>query len=167
MFTRGQTPRELIQIREHGYDRGASQYRRDDEIEARTENHQRLGGNLRRICRSFPDPVRVLEIGCGTGRYFHWLENVDLLVGVDLSAEMLREAERPLFAEHHVNITISNLGEDMLFCVVAPKKISSKKELEPLTFSTSPAALEADLARHLPEYVGNIAGVTEEVESGA
>lgn len=78
------------------YDRGAAQYRRDDEIEARTENHQRLGGNLRRICRSFSQPIRVLEIGCGTGRYFHWLENVTLLVGTDLSEEMLRHARQPL-----------------------------------------------------------------------
>ncbi len=84
------------------YDRNASRYRRDDEIEARTENHQRLGGNLRRICRSFKHPIRVLEIGCGTGRYFHWLENTDLLVGTDISPEMLRLAEHPL---HETDVT--------------------------------------------------------------
>jgi ubiquinone/menaquinone biosynthesis C-methylase UbiE len=81
------------------YDRGASQYRHDDEIEARSENHHRLGGNLRRICRSFPHPVRVLELGCGTGRYFHWLDNVDLLVGTDISAEMLKQAEHPVLED--------------------------------------------------------------------
>ena len=78
------------------YDRGANQYRIDDEIEARTENHLRLGGNLRRICRSFPQPIRVLELGCGTGRYFHWLDNTELLVGTDISAEMLKQAEHPV-----------------------------------------------------------------------
>jgi len=78
------------------YDRGAPQYRHDDEIEACSENHQRLGGNLRRICRSFAHPVRVLELGCGTGRYFHWLEQTDLLVGTDISAEMLKQAEHPV-----------------------------------------------------------------------
>jgi SAM-dependent methyltransferase len=81
------------------YDRGASQYRHDDEIEARSENHHRLGGNLRRICRAFPHPVRVLEMGCGTGRYFHWLDNVKLLVGTDVSAEMLKHAEHPVHAD--------------------------------------------------------------------
>ena len=81
------------------YDRGASQYRSDDEIEAQTENHRRLGGILRELCRSFSRPIRVLEIGCGTGRYFHWLENVSLLVGTDLSAEMLRRAEHPVREE--------------------------------------------------------------------
>lgn len=78
------------------YNRGAHQYRLDDEIEARSENHQRLGGNLRRICRSFDHPVRVMEIGCGTGRYFHWLQNVKLLVGTDVSEEMLKEARHPV-----------------------------------------------------------------------
>jgi SAM-dependent methyltransferase len=81
------------------YDDGASQYRRDDEVEARSENHRRLGGNLRRICRSFAHPIRVLEIGCGTGRYFHWLENVEELIGTDISPAMLQQAERPVFAE--------------------------------------------------------------------
>jgi SAM-dependent methyltransferase len=81
------------------YDQRAEQYRHDDEIEARSENHRRLGGNLRRICRSFPQPIRVLEIGCGTGRYFHWLENVALLVGTDISAEMLRRAEHPVLQQ--------------------------------------------------------------------
>jgi SAM-dependent methyltransferase len=78
------------------YDRAARQYRHDDEIEVRSENHQRLGGNLRRICRSFQRPIRVLELGCGTGRYFHWLQNTELLVGTDLSAEMLKLAEQPV-----------------------------------------------------------------------
>jgi len=78
------------------YDRGAPQYRHDDEIEAQSENHQRLGGNLRRICRSFPHPTRVLELGCGTGRYFHWLDHPQLLVGTDISAEMLKQAEHPV-----------------------------------------------------------------------
>lgn len=81
------------------YNRRAQQYRRDDDIEARSENHYRIGGNLRRICRAYPQPIRVLELGCGTGRYFHWLENVDLLVGTDLSEEMLKQARRPVRAD--------------------------------------------------------------------
>lgn len=97
------------------YDCGADQYRRDDEIEARSENHQRLGGNLRRMCRSFQQPVRVLEMGCGTGRYFHWLENTKLLVGTDISPEMLRCAENPVHASEvtagEIRLIRSNLYE--------------------------------------------------------
>jgi SAM-dependent methyltransferase len=81
------------------YDRAAERYRLDDEIELLTENHQRLGGNLRRICQSFPAPIRVLEIGCGTGRFFHWLDNTALLVGTDVSAGMLERARNPVRAE--------------------------------------------------------------------
>ncbi len=81
------------------YDRGAAQYRTDDEIEARSENHRRLGTHLQTTCRSFSHPIRVMEIGCGTGRYFHWLENTKLLVGSDLSAEMLKRAEHPVLEQ--------------------------------------------------------------------
>lgn len=89
-------PSRVVTCLADAYDRSAAQYRRDDEIETQSENHRRLGGNLRRICRSFPHPIRVLEIGCGTGRYFHWLEQVQLLVGTDLSRKMLKCAEHPV-----------------------------------------------------------------------
>lgn len=97
------------------YDRNADQYRRDDEIEARSENHHRLGGNLRRICRSFAHPIRVLELGCGTGRYFHWLDNTRLLVGTDISPEMLVRAQHPIHATEvtarEIRLLRSNLYE--------------------------------------------------------
>lgn len=37
--------------------------------------------------------ARVLEIGCGTGRYFHCLSNMSFFMGLDLSADMLRIAD--------------------------------------------------------------------------
>ncbi len=74
----------------------ASQYRHDDEIEVATSNHSRICGNLERVSSSFERPIHVLDVGCGTGRYFHCLKNVELLVGVDISAEMLRAAEQPV-----------------------------------------------------------------------
>jgi len=89
------TKQVYVQELATAYDRGASRYRQDDEIEMRTENYARLGGNLQRITLQRKD-AQVLEIGCGTGRYFHWLQNVKLLVGTDLSAEMLRQAENPV-----------------------------------------------------------------------
>jgi SAM-dependent methyltransferase len=36
--------------------------------------------------------LRVLELGCGTGRYFHCLSNLAFLMGVDLSMDMLQVA---------------------------------------------------------------------------
>jgi SAM-dependent methyltransferase len=38
-------------------------------------------------------------VGCGTGRYFHCLTNVDELTGVDISDDMLRAAENPVRQE--------------------------------------------------------------------
>jgi SAM-dependent methyltransferase len=74
-------------------------YRQDDEIEVRSANHRRLWLILRSICESFPRPTTVLDVGCGTGRYFHCLENVQHLVGLDVSPEMLAAAESPVLAE--------------------------------------------------------------------
>ena len=82
-----------------GYRAVSSQYRRDDDIEVTTENHRRISGMLGRICNSFPHPIRALEVGCGTGRYFHCLANVDELIGIDISDEMLQAARNPVRRE--------------------------------------------------------------------
>src|SRR5689334_17015007 len=79
-----------------GYEEIATQYRDDDEIEVASANHHRLEGILNLISSSFRRPITVLDIGCGTGRYFHCLRNVNKLTGLDLSAEMLRAAQNPV-----------------------------------------------------------------------
>src|SRR5262249_45151120 len=89
-----------------GYREVSSQYRRDDEIEVTTDNHHRIAGTLKRICGSFSEPIKVLEVGCGTGRYFHCLTNVEELVGVDITEEMLRAADHPV---RHEQISIKKV----------------------------------------------------------
>lgn len=81
------------------YRAAAERYRRDDEIEIRTENHRRICGNLRRVSASFGRKINVLDVGCGTGRHFHCLANVGTLVGVDISAEMLQAAADPVMKQ--------------------------------------------------------------------
>lgn len=76
-----------------GYREVSSQYRHDDEIEVTTPNHHRICATLQRICVSFPKPIRALDVGCGTGRYFHCLTNVEELTGIDISEDMLHAAE--------------------------------------------------------------------------
>jgi ubiquinone/menaquinone biosynthesis C-methylase UbiE len=91
---------------EQTYARVAADYRRNDERDADGPDHQRLARILSRICCSFKRPITALDLGCGTGRYFHALRNVRTLVGMDISAEMLEEARRPVCA---TEVTVENI----------------------------------------------------------
>jgi len=79
-----------------GYREVTAQYRLDDEVEVQSENHRRLAHTLKRLCHSFPHAITALDVGCGTGRYFHCLENVFHLTGMDISEEMLAAAANPV-----------------------------------------------------------------------
>ncbi len=81
------------------YARVAARYRCDDEIEVTTDHHRHLKGILYRLSSSFGQPISVLDAGCGTGRYFNCLKHVERLVGIDLSEEMLKIAEKPVRQE--------------------------------------------------------------------
>ena len=50
---------------------------------------------LREVTHRFDRPIDVLDLGCGTGRYFFALDNVRRLVGLDASSAMLAEAQHP------------------------------------------------------------------------
>ena len=71
------------------------QYRRIDEGSA-DPSHEHYGRLLTALSTGFGRGIDVLDVGCGTGRYFHRLRNVQRLVGIDLSSHMLREALTPL-----------------------------------------------------------------------
>src|SRR5258706_7119866 len=71
-------------------------YRQDDEVEVTTENHQHYSSILRHISSSFDRAIGVLDVGCGTGRYFHCVRQVEQLVGIDVSPDMLKAAESPV-----------------------------------------------------------------------
>jgi SAM-dependent methyltransferase len=59
---------------------------------------EHYGALLTTLTDSFRRPIDVLDIGCGTGRYFHRLRNVRQLLGLDLSAHMLEQARSPVRA---------------------------------------------------------------------
>jgi ubiquinone/menaquinone biosynthesis C-methylase UbiE len=95
----GSTVLQIEEIAEKiaaSYREVAPQYRSDDEIEITTEHHKHLKGILSRTTSSFGRPISVLDLGCGTGRYFYCLQNVEHLTGMDICEEMLRIAENPV-----------------------------------------------------------------------
>lgn len=73
----------------------AADYREHDDRIHNGKTVTALGGWLRAICARFSRPIDILELGCGTGRYFHALHNVRRLVGIDVSRPMLEQARRP------------------------------------------------------------------------
>ena len=90
-----------------------SQYRASDEIEVQSENHQHFCSTLSEVSLSLGDRITALDLGCGTGRYFHCLQNVETLIGIDISFEMLRHAHCPVRKEaikvHRINLICANL----------------------------------------------------------
>jgi SAM-dependent methyltransferase len=74
-------------------------YREADELAIATEGHAHLCNILKDVSCSFGRNISILDLGCGTGRYFHCLHNVEILVGIDISMYMLKECRNPVMKE--------------------------------------------------------------------
>lgn len=82
------------------YDRGyAERYRAHDDTLATSGPYLGLVAWLQRACASFAGPIDVLELGCGTGRYFSALPNAKSITGIDASSPMLDLAKTPYRAD--------------------------------------------------------------------
>jgi len=78
------------------YDQSYSKdYRRIDDISVRSNFHRRTCRILQSLTTSFNHEISVLDIGCGSGRYFHCLNNTGSLTGIDVSPFMIKEAKNP------------------------------------------------------------------------
>ena len=89
-------------------------YRRHDDEFERSEPCRKFAEWLQQVCATFSEPIDVLDLGCGTGRYFWALRRVRELTGIDASAAMLNEARDPYQADR-VSARSVNLVEDDLF----------------------------------------------------
>ena len=69
---------------------------------------------LGQISAAFDRQIDVLDVGCGTGRYFHCLKGVRRLVGIDISAQMLQQARDPIRREQIDIPTIELICGDAL-----------------------------------------------------
>jgi SAM-dependent methyltransferase len=92
----------------------ARRYRlHDDEFDA-SEPCRHFAGWLAAVCTKFKTPIDVLDLGCGTGRYFWALTGVRELVGLDASASMLAEARHP-YNGHRISARRTTLVHADLF----------------------------------------------------
>jgi len=99
----------------------ARRYREHDEELSHVEAYRAFCDWLRDICGLFRRPIDVLDVGCGTGRYFAALMNVNDLVGLDASGPMLAEATNPIAADRITARTIQLVEGDVLSHDFAPE----------------------------------------------
>src|SRR4026209_440459 len=71
-------------------------YRDEDERSQDNISHSGKCEIIKELSARFMEPPVVLDLGCGTGRYFHCLTKLRFLVGVDPSANMLSMAKNPV-----------------------------------------------------------------------
>src|SRR5687768_5035622 len=81
------------------YDQKAAEYRAADEVHIQGDDYQRVRQTLGRITECYKTPIDVLDLGCGAGRYFHCMRNVNRIIGVDISRRMLEAARNPVNRE--------------------------------------------------------------------
>jgi SAM-dependent methyltransferase len=92
----------------------ARRYRhRDDQLQT-VKSNQDLIDWLGGICDRFDHPIDVLDLGCGTGRYFWGLRKLASLTGIDASAPMLEEARHPIHAERLAAIPTTLIHGDVM-----------------------------------------------------
>src|SRR5262245_7095475 len=88
----------------------AKSYRESEEREKAEESD--ICKAVRALAERFFYPINALDLGCGTGRYFHCLKSSRLLVGVDSSPNMLEHAKAPVHCgTNNVALIRGNLFE--------------------------------------------------------
>jgi SAM-dependent methyltransferase len=92
----------------------ARRYREHDDQLGDVDAYRAFCGWLQEICGRFDAPIDALDLGCGTGRYFSALRNINRLVGLDASAPMLAEAAHPVAASRISARTVELVQGDAL-----------------------------------------------------
>lgn len=90
-------------------------YRKHDEIVGKSEIFKYFESILVEISNNFKHHINVLDIGCGTGRYFSSIKNSTNLVGIDTSKDMLKYAINKPFKFEEINVkNIELINTDIL-----------------------------------------------------
>jgi ubiquinone/menaquinone biosynthesis C-methylase UbiE len=91
----------------------ARRYRHRDEQLLQEASYQDFIAWLQEICNRFQHPIDVLDLGCGTGRYFWGVHRARTLVGFDASAAMLEQAKHPIRADQITAPSITLIHGDL------------------------------------------------------
>ena len=76
--------------------RYAKGYRHQDDLSKDEVSQAGKCEKIKKLTGGYQYPAVILDLGCGTGRYFHCMKNIKLLIGVDPSDNMLRMAKNPV-----------------------------------------------------------------------
>jgi len=97
------------------YDVGYARHYRDHDAELLpTPSNQGLIDWLGETCDRFDRSIDVLDLGCGTGRYFWGLRRVRTLVGLDASEAMLVEARHPVHQDRVTAESVTLVNGDLM-----------------------------------------------------
>ncbi|MGH9142107.1 MAG: class I SAM-dependent methyltransferase [Vicinamibacterales bacterium] len=92
----------------------ARRYRAHDEEFERSAPCRDFAAWLAQVRQSLPAPIDVLDLGCGTGRYFWALTGVRNLVGIDASPAMLAQARAPYNAARITATSVTLIQDDLV-----------------------------------------------------
>lgn len=102
--------------------RRAVDYRRLDEAAITGQpSYQHYAHELQTLTQSFGRPIDVLDVGCGSGRFFHCLRSVRRLVGIDLSPAMLDQARHPVRADQISALSTELVCGDVTSLALSPQ----------------------------------------------
>ncbi len=96
----------------YGEQRAETYRASDSEYLSDNTKHFDMFQALGEVTEQLGRPVRALDLGCGTGRYFHALSNTTHIVGIDASPKMIEAAHHPIEAEKisaEVTLHVSSL----------------------------------------------------------
>ncbi|OGU58040.1 MAG: hypothetical protein A2V66_15760 [Ignavibacteria bacterium RBG_13_36_8] len=86
----------VLDVKKFYSKKNSRSYRQGDEISKESPNITHRCEILRKLSSSFDHKITALDLGCGTGRYFHCLWNTTNLTGIDISQYMLEGARTPI-----------------------------------------------------------------------